>query len=110
MNIIQAQKEKMIYNFCKKQLSLTSPNMGAILKAMGPSEKKVKNLKLKTTNENCLSSSGVLSSRNSKEDRIINSSRHNGHFSFGSSSNEPKSKKSSKHKNREPMTERLKIN
>ena len=45
-NIMKAEKEKLIYNFCKKQLSLTNPNMGAILKAIVPNEKKVKNLKL----------------------------------------------------------------
>lgn len=43
---MKAEKEKLIYNFCKKQLSLTNPNMGAILKAIVPNEKKVKNLKL----------------------------------------------------------------
>jgi hypothetical protein len=106
MNILKAEKEKMIYNFCKKQLSMTSPNMGAILKAIGPNEKKPKNLKLKN-NENYLNTSGVLSSRNGKEDRIINSSRANEHFSFCSSSNSSKAKRNSKHKNREPMTERL---
>lgn len=106
MNIMKAEKEKMIYNFCKKQLSLTNPNMGALLKAITPHEKKVKNLKLKS-GENYLNSSGILSSRNGKEDRIINSSRQNEHFSFGSSTNETKGKRNSKHKHREPMTERI---
>ena len=45
MNILKAEKEKMIYNFCKKQLSLTNPNMGAILKVITPNEKKGKILK-----------------------------------------------------------------
>lgn len=105
MNILKSEKEKMIYNFCKKQLSLTSPNMNEILKAIIPNEK-VKNLKLKN-NENHLSSSGVLSSRNGKDDRAINSSRVNEHFSFGSSSTETKAKRGHKVKTREPMTERL---
>lgn len=107
MNILKAEKEKMIYNFCKKQLSMTSPNMGAILRAIVPNEKKVKNLKLKANDTSYLNSSGILSSRNAKEERIINSSRQNEHFSFGSANENLKPKRHHKGKKKEPMTERL---
>jgi hypothetical protein len=70
MNVLKAEKEKMIYNFCKKQLSLTSPNVGVVLKAIAPNEKKIKGLKLKN-NENCVNTSGVLSSRNGNKKQII---------------------------------------
>ena len=104
MNILKAEKEKMIYNLCKKQLSLTSPNVGAILKAIVPgNENKIKNLKLKQTETTYLNSSGILSSRNEKEDKMINSSRQNEYFSFG---NERKVKRGYKNRNKEPITER----
>ena len=69
--------------------------------------KRSNNLKLKATDTTYLNSSGILSSRNEKEDRIINSSRQNEYFSFGNEhSASSKAKRGYKTKNKEPMTER----